>query len=254
MTTTKTLISLFLFLISISFYAQDIVTDRPDQTESSATVEKSALQIESGFAFENYNNGKENNFVTPSTLLRYGISKIIELRFVAEYQSTNVGLDGANRKYQGFNDLEIGAKIQLLKKENIDTEIAFLSHFVIPTANANFTTNYLGIVNKLSISHSISEKLSVGYNIGYDLIEKQSALTYSLAIGFSISNSVGFYIEPYGVWAEQNQFESNFDLGITYLLNSNLQLDLSYGTGLNNKMEYLAAGFSWKIPNFLVKQ
>lgn len=243
---------ILLFLISMQNYAQGIVTDRPDQTESSSTVERKVLQIESGLAFESFENGVENNFIGPSTLLRYGISNTLELRFASAYQLTKIEFQGADNNFSGFSDLEFGAKVQILKKENVNTEIAFLSHLIIPTAKTDITSNNIGSINKLAISHSISNKVSLGYNVGYDFVVKQSALTYSLALGFSISDRVGFYIEPYGSWVEQNQFESNFDTGLTFLLNPNFQLDVSYGAGFNHKMEYVAAGFSWKIHNFLV--
>jgi len=242
-----------LALSSIDNFGQELVTDRPDQTESSITIETHTFQIESGLAFENYEKGIQNNFIGPSTLLRYGVSDNFELRFVFEHQKTEIGLDGANIDFNGLNDIEIGAKIQVLEDSDKNTEIAFLSHLVIPTAKDELTTNNFGVVNKLAVSHSISDKVGLGYNIGYDLVAKQSALTYSLALGFSISDVVGFYIEPYGSWAEQNQFESNFDTGLTFLLNPNFQLDVSYGTGLNHEMNYIGAGFSWKIHKFLKK-
>ena len=254
MITIKKITTMIVVLFSVNFYAQEIVTDRPDQTESSQTIEKKSFQIESGISFENSNNNSIKNFSGPSTLLRYGISNIVELRFVSEYQSTKIALDEANIDFKGFNDLEFGVKIQLLKNKNINTEIALLSHLVIPTAKTALTTDNFGVVNKLAISHSISERIGIGYNIGYDLVAQQSALTYSVALGFSISNTVGVYIEPYGFWAEQNHFESNFDAGFTFLVKPNFQLDVSYGIGLNNDMQYVAAGFSWKIQKLFVKK
>ncbi|NOR29201.1 MAG: hypothetical protein GQ540_11805 [Lutibacter sp.] len=254
MITTKKIVTLVTLFISTWFNAQEIVTDRPDQTESSITVEKGALQIESGVNFENSNNHAIKSIVGPSTLVRYGISNGIELRFVSQYESTKIELIGSSVDYSGFNDLEIGTKVQLFKKENKNIEIAFLSHLILPTAKTNLTTSNFGVINKLAISHVISNKIGLGYNIGYDLIEKQSALTYSLAFGIALSETIGFYIEPYGSWGESNIFENNFDIGFTYLLNNNFQLDVSYGKGLNNDMEYVSAGFSWKIPKFLTKK
>lgn len=247
----KTLLTTFIFLVTLNAFSQEIVTDRPDQTESSVTVATGNLQIESGVSIAN--EGRVTSTFLPSTLLRYGIFEGVELRFVFQNESTEISLDGGNRKYQGFSDLEIGTKIQILKKENVNTEIAFLSHLIIPSAKTGITTDNFGVINKLSVSHSLSDIVGIGYNIGYDLVEKQSALTYSVALGISFSDKVGFYVEPYGSWAEQNDFESNFDLGITYLVRPNLQLDVSYGTGINNDMNYLSAGFSWEIHDFLKK-
>lgn len=253
MTTAKKLLIVAIVLFASPIFGQNIVTDRPDQTESSETVGDKNFQIESGMLFQNSDNNSVKSFFGPSTLLRYGISKNIELRFVSQYEKTEFGLEGENREFDGFNDLEIGAKIQLFKREDVNTEIAFLSHLIIPTAKTDLTSGSFGVINKLAISHSISDKVDLGYNIGYDLVEKQSVLTYSLALGISISNKVGFYVEPYGNWAEQNQFESNFDTGLTYLVNPNFQMDISYGTGINHRMEYISAGFSWKIYKLFQK-
>jgi len=243
----------FLFS-SIFSFSQEIVTDRPDQTESSITVEHKSLQIEGGISLSKNNEGNEKSFAAPSVLFRYGIIKGLELRLFTQYESINREDSGTTLNYNGFNDLEIGAKIQLLKNDKKNIEMAFLSHLIIPTAKKELTSNAFGVINKLAISHKISNKIGLGYNIGYDFIENINALTYSVALGIALSDSVGFYIEHYGTWAEQNQFESNFDGGFTYLLNSNLQLDISYGFGINNSMNYISTGLSWNIPSFLSKK
>ena len=252
MVISKNIILVSFLLLMSKIFSQGIVTDRPDQTESSITVGKNNFQIESGGMYQKSDNS--NSFFGPSTLLRYGITNGIELRFVTQYEFTKIVLDGGEIKYSGFNDLEFGAKIQLLKKETKNTEIAFLSHVIIPTAKENLMSNRVGVVNKLAISHVIFDKIGLGYNIGYDYVGRQSSLTYSLALGFQLSNSLGFYIEPYGEWGESNNFESNFDVGFTYLVNDNFQLDASYGVGLNNDMQYLSVGFSWRFQRFLVKK
>jgi len=244
----KKIIIGLLLIVSANLFAQEIVTDRPDQTESSQTVGFNNLQIESGIVFENEGNGVRN-FYGPSTLVRYGISKNIELRFVNQFQSTAIKLANDNVRYSGFNDVEIGAKIQVFKKENVNTEIAFLSHIVLPTAKTSITTNAVGVVNKLSISHAINNRVNLGYNIGFDYVERENALTYSLALGIAISKKVGFYIEPYGTWGETNTIESNFDTGLTYLAHKNLQFDVSFGKGINSKMNYVSVGFSWRALN-----
>ena len=41
-----------MFLLNTAIMAQTIVTDRPDQTESSSTVPLGSLQIEGGFLHE----------------------------------------------------------------------------------------------------------------------------------------------------------------------------------------------------------
>lgn len=240
---------LVLFVSAITF-SQQIITDRPDQTESSSTVPKGSLQIEMGLVAQSMEDNAINSFAGPSTLLRYGITDWIELRIFNQYESHKIeywGID--DRKINGFSDIEIGTKVQLFKKEGVNTEIAFLSHAVIPTAKDELTNDKIGTINKLSIAHELTERLGLGYNIGYDYVGQTHAFTYSAALGFGITESLGGYVEPYGVYAEQGFFESYFDFGLTYLTSDNFQLDASYGFGMNNDMQYFSAGFSWNIPH-----
>lgn len=250
----KYLATLLFICTTMTVCSQDIITDRPDQTESSSTIPKNSFQIEMGMLSQISNDNAVKNFYGPSTLIRYGISRTIELRLFNQFESTKIELEGGNNKISGLSDIEIGTKIQLYKKEGVNTEIAFLSHAIISTAKEELSNNSLGTINKLSISHNISDKIGIGYNVGYDYVNKESALTYSVAIGFALADKFGLYIEPYGALSEGNNFESNFDTGITYLAKNNLQFDVSYGTGLNNDMQYVSAGFSWNIPQFLMKK
>ncbi|MBV1888575.1 MAG: transporter [Urechidicola sp.] len=237
---------IFLLVFSTAF-SQQIITDRPDQTESSSTISKGSLQIEMGLVAGSMEN--INSFAGPSTLLRYGIAEWIELRLFNQYESYKVENFDDTSKVSGFSDLEIGTKIQLFKKEGVNTEIAFLSHAIIPTAKDELTNDKMGVINKLSIAHELSERFGLGYNIGYDYVGQTHAFTYSVALGIGITDNFGAYIEPYGVYAEQGFYESNFDFGLTYLTSDNFQLDASYGFGTNNDMQYFSLGFSWNIPH-----
>ncbi len=237
--------SLIFFLVGSSIYAQEIVTDRPDQTESAVTLEKSAFQIESGFLIQNQ-SWHSSNILLPTNLFRYGLSSGFELRLVHEF-SRFEALD-VQEKYTGFNDIQIGFKVQIFKSESSNTEVAFLSHLNLPTGTGLFfTEDSYGTINKLSIAHTISDRFNIGYNIGYDYFDF-GEFTYSLALGFGLTELVGFYVEPYGSFSDSGDHISNFDAGFTYLLKENFQLDFSFGTGLNIDMNYLSLGLSWLIP------
>ena len=226
--------------------AQQIVTDRPDQTEASSIVPFKSFQIEAGVLFQRSGGIQANTY--PSILWRYGISKTFELRLLTEYETNK--MVNSSLQNNGISDLQIGTKIQLFKKEDVNTEIAFLSHLIIPSAKDGITNGDLGTINKLSISHSISESVGIGYNVGYDYFGTGSgSLTYSLALGFSLSDKWSFYVEPYGEFVNFDNHFSSFDTGFAYLVHNNLQLDISYGTGLNYDMNYFSTGFSWVIPH-----
>jgi len=230
--------------------AQEIITDRPDQTESSTTIPNKSFQMEMGFGSGNYNN--ERLSFLPTALLRYGLSKSIELRFVEQLGVYNNKATSTTEF--GLSDIELGLKIQVLKKEDINTEIAFISHLIVPTGSSELTNANYGTINKLAISHGLNNFLDLGYNLGYNYFGTGNGdLTYSLVLGIGLSNRIGMYVETFGEYSDFTEMTSNFDSGFTYLLKENLQLDFSMGLGLTQKMNYFSLGFSWNINSNLNK-
>ena len=224
--------------------SQEIVTDRPDQTESSSTVPSHDLQVESGIMIKISENkgSQEQQILLPTNLFRLGLTNGIELRLLSQFESTHGDFGRAN----GISDLEVGTKIQLYRKENVGFEAAFITHLVLPTGSSQLTNSTYASISKLSISHGLTENLSLGYNFGYNYFGKHKGdATYSLAIGYSLSDKVGVYFEPYGQLNGLNKWVSNANGGFTFLIQQNMQFDFSFGTGLNHRMNYLSAGLSW---------
>jgi hypothetical protein len=229
----------------------EIVTDRPDQTESARIVNFGRLQIESGLILEWLGSGqeRERHLGIPQTLFRMGVSNFVELRgsISADGVFNRYG-DGWKNKY-GIGDAEIGAKVQLFKKEGSHTEVAFISHILMPSGSKGISLGEWGTINKLAVSHELTNSLNIGYNIGYDWFSKSGGeFIYSAALGLALSDRLGAYAEIYGSVINTNVLQINANAGMTYLLKENIQLDVSAGSGLNNKMFYISAGISYNIP------
>ena len=238
---------IFLLCCSITLAAQEIITDRPDQTESSSTIQKGNLQIESGLLLEFLGEDiscSERNILAPTTLIRYGLLDFAELRIVSQIES----LKNKSTSVTGISDLEIGTKLQLLKKEKSLLEIALLSHIIIPTGSKEVSSNTTGSINKLCVSHRSNTNISIAYNLGYNYFGSgKGDLTYSFVLGSRINDKASVYLEPYGEFIEFEDNVININSGITYLLKDNFQLDFSFGTGINYTFNYTAIGFSWNI-------
>jgi hypothetical protein len=221
--------------------AQDIITDRPDQTESSSTIQKSNLQLEAGILYYDNKDLSSSGWLVPSVLYRYGVTDYVEIRLLTQFETVK-----NSYKTSGLSDLQIGFKVQLLNKEDKSTRIAFLSHAIVPTAKAMITSDSFGSINKLAVSHTLSSHVGLGYNLGYDYVSRHHYLTYSMALGIGLSDKIGCFVEPYGALGENGLVENNFDVGFTFLARSNMQWDISYGTGINHKMNFFSFGFSWR--------
>jgi hypothetical protein len=115
--------------------------------------------------------------------------------------------------------------------------------------------NNEGILSRLLFSHDLSESVQVAYNLGYNKYFENNSessshgiFIYSLVLSKSFG-PVGTFIEIFGENGS-NQTQSNWDLGLTYLIKDNLQADISYGKGINNQLSYLSVGAAW---NFSLK-
>ena len=241
----KGILVVIMMAIIFGYTNAQIVTDRPDQTESSSTVGAGDLQIESGILVAYEGNSafisSTRQLLLPTNLLRYGLTKGIELRLLSQFETLRI----YDKNIQGISDLEIGTKIQILQDESKDAEIAFLSHLVFPTGTEELTGGSLGIINKLCMSYPLNDNIGLGYNVGLNYLGEGIDLTYSLAMGTSVNDKIGVYVEPYGELAGFEEFVLNFDAGFTYLANDNLQFDFSFGTGVSHRMNYISVGVSW---------
>ena len=228
----KNYIILIIFSLSFANNFAQISTDRPDQTEGTHVLRNGDFQIESGWTF-NSDGGSLNN------LLRIGTFKGIELRFSTNLISGHEDMTGL---FPSLDNLEFGAKFKILDKKETLTKISFLSHLSVST---EYSDNSGGLLNRVLVSHELSESFELAYNLGYSKYFEQDngLLVYSLVIAKSFGN-LGAFVEIFG------DSYSNWDLGITYLIKENLQADISYGQGINNELSYLSIGAAW---NFSLK-
>ena len=248
----KHLLFIILTGLGLNLSAQ-MITDRPDQTESSSTIPRGSFQVEAGLLFGDLNNKAQRLYLLPTTLFRYGLTRGIELRLGENLVNYNSESSLENRF--GFSDLEFGAKFQILRREDINTEIAFISHAVFPTGSEGLSTDKYGTINKLALSHELNSFLGLGYNVGYNNFGYGKGMfTYSMALGAGFNEKFGAYLEFYGESSELTGFLVNFDSGITYLVQDRLQLDFSFALGLNHRMNYFALGCSWNIGGSIREQ
>lgn len=235
----------------------DLVTDRPDQTESSSTVPKNSLQIETGFVYENIKKDELEftNWGIATTLLRYGVWDNFELRLGSYYQSSKLksyfyNLDSTQ---SGIGPVVVGFKVYVVEEKGIRPELSIMADLTLnKVGNLDYRPSYTYSSIKILASHTLSDFFSLGYNIGYGNNGENAGgfFVYSAVLGMSISDNFGAFAELYGTSANGDSPHTRVDAGLTYLLRHNLQLDVSGGTGLDSgiKMYFVNFGLTWRIP------
>jgi hypothetical protein len=122
---------------------EGIVTDRPDQTESYSLTPKGFFQIETGFVYE-WDERDIQNYTYNTTLLKYGIGKNFELRFVAEYIGIRESLEGGEIKVDGFAPITFGTKIRMAEQKGILPAISLIGHLTLAnTGKKEFQTPFV---------------------------------------------------------------------------------------------------------------
>jgi len=237
----RLLICFIVAIAAINGNAQ-IITDRPDQTESPISVPSGSLQIESGIQMSFSGSDFKREILVPTNLFRIGLSKSVELRVVSEYS-----IQGSETNLKaGIPDIQLGAKVWLAGGEDATTNIGWLTHITLPTGNDNFTTDDYRISTLISIDHSLSDVFRIGYNLGYSNMDYfDGSFTYTAAFGYGINDKMSIYFEPYGQYSSEADLELNINAGLAYLIKPNIQFDFSFGNGLTDRMNYLSTGMSW---------
>lgn len=241
--------SVLMFFSFSSLHAEALVTDRPDATESSSVVAPHFFQYEVGAtAFEDGEG--VDGLESFGSLLRVGVRENLELRF-----GWGGYLDSDTES--GVNDAMFGLKYYLAPEDGLRPEAAILVHVSLPIGDTELSSDALDPDFLLSFSHTLSEQLSIGYNLGGKVETSErangnettlSSAVYSVALGYSISDQLGAYAEVFGsIGLSADESPASFDAGLTWLINDDQQIDCFVGTGLNNDADKWMAGIGYSI-------
>ncbi|MDZ7743307.1 MAG: transporter [Bacteroidota bacterium] len=242
--------------LTISAQNDEMITDRPDQTESAVTVQKSMFQLETGFLYQYDEIGllQIKDYVYNTSLIRYGLLDNLELRFGFGYQArkyTNETIDFENTN-RAWNPMTFGIKTNISAQKGMIPQLALLTTLNLNTAGDQvFGEEYTGMDLRLVAAHQLNDWLGLGYNAGAIWSGGQAwpVYFYSVSAGISLSGRLGCFAEVYGYLPEFSHPDHRMDAGFTFLILDKLQLDLSGGIGLSEISPdyFIGTGLSWKF-------
>jgi len=221
-----------------------IEADRPDQTESPAIVPKKYFQIETGFISEK-TDANTRTIVHPSSLWKYGLNNRFELRLITELNS----IKESENLISGLIPVAVGFKVNLSEEKGLMPRTSLISHLNLKSvASKNFVAEKYAPEFRFTMQHSLSDKISLGYNLGmeWDGDETGAEYIYTLTTGCEFTEKIGGYVELYGFAASRHTADHRFDAGITYFPADWLMLDISGGLGISRiaPPHFIAVGFT----------
>jgi len=220
-----------------------IVTDRPDFTEASSTVGEGVFQAEMGYTY--YYDGAasphESSHVYPELLLRGGVlADWLELRL----GQTLVTLDEPGSSLTGFADMYLGMKLGIVPEYGLIPELSIVPQLTVPTGASDqradrvlYGVNFLYSWSILSESY-IGASTQFNQREGDDRGDIYTSFAQALATGTRWDSHWGSYVEWFALFADSavGGEDSHYaNGGITYLLTKDLQLDVRFGTRLQDR-------------------
>lgn len=196
----------------------------------------------------------QKSFAYNTTLLRYGLLKNFELRLGLEYlgEKSEIKNTETTDSYSGLSPLYTGFKVKIADEQGWKPEFAILGGLVFPfTAEENFKPEYTATDIRLAFSHTLSDRFSLGYNLGaeWDGYTGIPEYFYSVSLAAGITDAAGVFIESYGWLPEEGEAQHLVDAGLTYLILPNFQLDASAGLGIQNSIDsFVSMGLTYRFP------
>ncbi len=238
-----------------------MATDRPDFVESANVVGKGVFQLETSIAFERNNQlGANSRTWTTPTLLRFGISKSLELRLETDgfTQQNSFGIaDGADSQ-SGVADTSLGIKWHLSDAgETGSPATALLIHLDMDSGSTAFRRNGIAPSVRGVAEWELPGDVAVGVMGGIVFDRDASGERFQsgiLAVTASrpLANNLRGFLELAGRSLAEQRFGGNvvtFDAGVTYSIGKDMQWDASTAFGLNKEApDYaMAIGFSIRL-------
>lgn len=239
---------LTLFLISFAAFSQSegrIETDRPDQTECPFIVKKGFLQAELGF------NRSSREYLFPTSLVKYGLSKRLELRYVSVL-AKEPGMETR------FQTEAFGFKWAIFQPSGVQSSgwiprTSVIVHYNWDHQNRDFSEKNLrghsiGDV-VFTMQNDFNERSGIGYNIGTEMHSNGSFEgIYRIAPNVLIGKRGYAYVEVFGRFPASEFADHSYDAGFAYYVNDDLKLDISAGQSfLHPEDQYVAIGLSFRL-------
>ena len=238
--------------LALAQTSEQIRSDRPGQANSPFTAGQKQLILQTGGTFEGVDFGQQeqDGFVS-TTNIRYGLGETFEVRTTFQLRRDKIDGEGiAEQNLGGLSAWDIGLRTNLLSGGDLKPALGVEALLNINATSEDYPQDNLSPTFLVMFEQPINESITFASNLGvsWDGNGNNPTGIYVANLSFPIIGSLGAFIENYGQWFEDD-FDTRFDGGFSYLATDDLQLDLSAGLGENDDVSdwFVDLGLSWRI-------
>jgi hypothetical protein len=236
-------------------FMREMVTDRPDKTESPYTVDAGHFQLETdlvSYTYDRHNrlpNATEvESWTVPSINLKLGLLNDLDAQVILlPYNTVRVHerATGSVTRQHGFGDVTPRLKYNLWGNDQGNSALGLMPFVKLPTSQAGLGNNSVegGLIIPLALA------LPGGFGLGamteFDAIRDGVGAGYhpefinSITVGHDLVGNLGGYVEFFSLVSAESRspWIGTLDLGFTYALSKDLRLDAGVNIGLTRAAE-----------------
>jgi hypothetical protein len=225
----------------------EIVTDRPDVTESSIVVPKGSLQVENGATWTS-DHGSQT-FDLSESLLRFGVSTRTEIRLVVPNYLDSLS---APNSVSGFGDIALGMKQQIGPLPG-GFDLSVIIALGLPTGADRISSQGYDPFIKFPWSNELRDGWSIGgmqslfWNT--DSGKRNGVWEPTFYIEKEITKPWNVFAEYAGDFAQRGGSKQIAHFGVAYRITTRQQIDMHFGFGVSPAAprHFFAVGYSFRI-------
>jgi len=244
-----------------SVHAADdaINPDRPNVADSSQVVGRGRVQLEIG---ANWDRERDNDphlrTVSTPTLLRFGLGESTELRIASDGRSVQHDIDpasGARTTSAGWAATSVGFKWHLADGEGVRPALGLSGNVTLPSGSPALRVKRFLPQATLSAEWDLPDDWSLALmpGAGTDVDESSAHYSYGIlaaSLGKKFSERAQGFFElaaPQIASASHGGKQMQVDVGVSWLLNNDCQVDAMLVRGLNRNTPDFSLAFGLSV-------
>lgn len=226
---------------------KEMNVDMPDETVETDLTEAGQWQLETAFLFNKFRQPPDA--AVGQMLLRYGVSKRLELKLLAE--------DGRERdRYmeetvQSNAPLAVGAKLALLKDHGWLPDITLATMVKLPfTSRSSEQVPYWSPIILAAFQNSFGERWKLEYNAGaqQEVYSTSWVWLANASLHYHITQPLEAFVEYYAQFKPHEAPVNNLGGGLAYQIGNQVEIYASGGStvGIEDYNYFVSGGIAFR--------
>lgn len=231
---------------ALSASAQDFVPGRPGATESAIAVPQGRWQIETEIAsYAKEDDSDSESWSAFETTIRYGLARGWDAEAIVSPYNR---VDEAGSVDEGFGDLTLRVR-KTVKGLDGGPSLGFIGYITLPTAENGLGAEDVegGVI--AAGSFDLNETFELTWTAGLGAVSTEDddydlGVSGGAALGFDLTDKAGAYVELFADYVD-DETAASFNVGATYLLAEETQIDAGLDFGLTDEADDVRAFIGW---------